>query len=892
MIGEMRNTIMSITTKEQGVLFQLKQLFYSLTYYESQYVNMKSFCEGFDDKKLDFYEQMDASEFYGQLIDKLEVSFKDYPQYNNFLKYLFGGVYVDELLFKDCGHKRENQFFFNSLELQVSGKKSLEDSLVSYVQGESMEGSNCINCEECNKKVPSVKRQVMKYLPRVLVLALKRFEFDYDQLARNKLNDYFPFPTELDMFPYTQEYNPNNNTDKKILYDLIGVVIHMGNSERGHYYSLIKEQSSQKWYEFNDKEVTPFDLKDLEKEAFGGKEEAMNRKGFVDKHNNAYMLIYSVRDKNEPIVNHFSSEVVTNLSQPDIKFINKINTKMFHFWVLKNITTSEYQSFVIKLAKINILQYSRRLNCRNMRGTSYIADKYSVLPKRTNEQINDNVFKEDDEEEINELIVVNDDKTTFDLFVFLATYYMNIVIRCRDKSNFHIFTDIIKVYINTDENKALWIAEEFLNEDVMLEFLRDSPNSQMSNLVVGVIYCAMLKLSQSENKEKFIQIAYTYISKLFILIFDSLSGLIPVLFLSKLLYRIISFDEKYVSFLKSNDFCCLMSSLYLETQITKDYHKTISSTLSDTNIPLVEPSRSVLKSPSTLKKEYNKYRRFHELPYDPYLISIFLLSIDAEKLVHNVFDQQEGFLIHQINCNLNVVLLCDKLYTLLETNIKLYRQFLLLLFNLINGRKPEQMCFYLFIMKRLAFAYPVTSENRELRMEIIDNVIEVISSLMDNADFANIYALYQFIMSINHDHFSLLLEHKDNVREKVIEPMTQFLVRYKMYNQRAATRGYKNKSQSQRKAEEKEHEHKMNTMINNLKIVCEKKSEFAFPKEEILNDFVFVEGDIVVYKDTSFRVSDTLDEMIKIESMANDMKGKYLWVETDDAELVLKKAEK
>ena len=892
MIGEMRNTIMSINTKEQGVLFQLKQLFYGLSYYESQYVNMKAFCEGYDEKKLDFYEQMDATEFYGQLIDKLEVSLKDYPQYNNFLKYLFGGVYVDELLFKDCGHKRENQFFFNSLELQVSGKKSLEDSLVSYVQGESMEGSNCINCEECNKKVPSVKRQVMKYLPRILVLALKRFEFDYDKLARNKLNDYFPFPMELDMFPYTQEYKPNDTNNKKILYDLIGVVIHMGSSERGHYYSLIKEQSSQKWYEFNDKEVTPFNLRDLEKEAFGGKEEAMNRKGFVDKHNNAYMLIYSVRDKNEPIVNHFNSEVVSNLSQPDIKFINKINNEMFHFWVLKNITTSEYQSFVIKLAKINILQYSRKLNCRNMRLNSYVVNKYSLLPQRTNAQINENVFKEDDEEEINELIVVNDDKTTFDLFVFIATYYLNIVIRCRDKSNFHIFTDIIKVYINTDETKALWILEEFLNEDIILEFLRDSPNSQMSNLIVGVIYCAMLKLSQSENKEKFNQISYTYISKLFILIFDSLTDLIPVLFLSKLLYRIVSFNEKYVSFLKSNDICSLISSSYLETQTTNNYHNTISSTLSNLKITLIEPSHSILKSPSTSKKEYIKYRRFHELPYDSYLISLFLLSIDSDKLIHNLFDQNEGFLIHQINSNLNVMLLCDKIYSHLETNIKLYKQFLLLIFKLLNGRKPGQMFFYLSIIKRLAFMYPITSENRETRMEIIDNVIEIISSLMDNTDFTNIYVLYQFIISINHNHFSLLVEHKENLREKVIDPMIQYLIRYKMYNSRAATRGYKNKSQAQRKAEEKEHENKMNMMINNLKNVCEKKNDAMFPREEILNDFVFVEGDIVVYKDNSFRVIDTLDEMIKIEQIPNDMKGKYIWVETDDVELILKKAEK
>jgi hypothetical protein len=34
-------------------------------------------------------------------------------------------------------------------------------------------------------------------------MPLKRFEFDYDNMQRIKLNDFFEFPTELDMSKYT-----------------------------------------------------------------------------------------------------------------------------------------------------------------------------------------------------------------------------------------------------------------------------------------------------------------------------------------------------------------------------------------------------------------------------------------------------------------------------------------------------------------------------------------------------------------------------------------------------------------------------------------------------------------------------------------------------------------
>ena len=52
----------------------------------------------------------------------------------------------------------------------------------------------------------------------------------------------------------------------------MGVLIHSGSSEAGHYYSYIKDRESDQggWFEFNDTHVKPFDLANLEKSWFGG----------------------------------------------------------------------------------------------------------------------------------------------------------------------------------------------------------------------------------------------------------------------------------------------------------------------------------------------------------------------------------------------------------------------------------------------------------------------------------------------------------------------------------------------------------------------------------------------------------------------------------------------
>ena len=108
-------------------------------------------------------------------------------------------------------------------------------------------------------------------------------------MTKEKVNTHFSFPLTLDMSPYL-ERNLLNITDAhddqfeceeeffdscNTKYELIGVTVHTGTAEGGHYYSFIQDRDPQsvtrnKWFLFNDAEVKFFDKAQIATECFGG----------------------------------------------------------------------------------------------------------------------------------------------------------------------------------------------------------------------------------------------------------------------------------------------------------------------------------------------------------------------------------------------------------------------------------------------------------------------------------------------------------------------------------------------------------------------------------------------------------------------------------------------
>ncbi|KAG7380889.1 Ubiquitin carboxyl-terminal hydrolase 34 [Phytophthora pseudosyringae] len=310
---------------------QLQKLFVSLAYTNYRSSDPTSFARShkdMDGNTTDVNIQMDADEFFSLLLDRLEMFIRTKATADadeedskanpdgDFMAQCFGGVLVNQILTQQGNlSEREEKFF--ALSLEVSKKRHLAESLGLYVQGETLEGENAYFCERAQRKVSATKRVCIKTLPQTLVCHLKRFEFDYDTMEKVKINDYLEFPMELDMFPYTSEAlaatdgaKTDSKTERVMMYDLVGVVVHSGTSDTGHYYSFIKDRhdtENQRWLEFNDEVVREFEVEIMGEECFGGEEVAQKWDAIQGtycpivqmKRRSAYMLIYERRSAEE-----------------------------------------------------------------------------------------------------------------------------------------------------------------------------------------------------------------------------------------------------------------------------------------------------------------------------------------------------------------------------------------------------------------------------------------------------------------------------------------------------------------------------------------------------------------------------------------------------------------
>mgnify|MGYP005988652707 CR=1 FL=1 len=134
-----------------------------------------------------------------------------------------------------------------------------------------------------------------------MIFHLKRFDFNLRTLQRNKINDYFAFPKFIDLHPYTVD-NLSGTAEPGITdnFELVGILVHTGTAESGHYYSYIKERptdpGSARWIEFNDEHVSAWDPNRMEDLTFGGSEPRFafdaGIPGNESKPYSAYMLFY------------------------------------------------------------------------------------------------------------------------------------------------------------------------------------------------------------------------------------------------------------------------------------------------------------------------------------------------------------------------------------------------------------------------------------------------------------------------------------------------------------------------------------------------------------------------------------------------------------------------
>ena len=185
--------------------------------------------------------------------------------------------------------------------------RNLYESLNEVTVKDTLEGDNMYTCSQCGTKVRAEKRACFKRLPEILCFNTMRYTFNMGTMLKEKVNTHFSFPMRLNMEGYMEKHLMPQHYKEELLkkqdqyeYDLIGVTVHTGNADGGHYYSFIKERTTNRdrWLLFNDAEVKPFDVNLIPHECFGGEgtTKSMDPDKVMDfsfeKTNSAYMLFY------------------------------------------------------------------------------------------------------------------------------------------------------------------------------------------------------------------------------------------------------------------------------------------------------------------------------------------------------------------------------------------------------------------------------------------------------------------------------------------------------------------------------------------------------------------------------------------------------------------------
>jgi ubiquitin C-terminal hydrolase len=132
------------------------------------------------------------------------------------------------------------------------GSVNLAECMKNTFTTEKMIGTG-YKCENCKKEVDIEKDMSIYRLPKILVIHLKRFIYNFT--TREKISTSVKIPPDsLDMshFSPLSMHNSINNCK----YKLFGLSHHMGGLSGGHYNCDVLNVKTGKWYHCDDSSVS------------------------------------------------------------------------------------------------------------------------------------------------------------------------------------------------------------------------------------------------------------------------------------------------------------------------------------------------------------------------------------------------------------------------------------------------------------------------------------------------------------------------------------------------------------------------------------------------------------------------------------------------------------
>ena len=184
-----------------------------------------------------------AKECYKMMTDMFS---KDYSE----VVKLFYGIHVSVIQHAETGERlsvRPEPFFVLSVPMP-EGKRvlTIQDCMNEYCKLERMEGDNAWYNEKTDKKEDIDKGMVFWSLPEILIIHLKRWNWQGRK-------DNRVVATELDEVDFTRYIHGYNKSS--YVYELYGVCNHSGGSMGGHYTANVRVANND-WHNFNDQAIT------------------------------------------------------------------------------------------------------------------------------------------------------------------------------------------------------------------------------------------------------------------------------------------------------------------------------------------------------------------------------------------------------------------------------------------------------------------------------------------------------------------------------------------------------------------------------------------------------------------------------------------------------------
>ena len=300
-------------------IFELQMIFAKLMFYPSTFINPNSFFKvwrGWDGNPVRTYEQQDAVEFLQLIIDQIDEKIPHIAD-------VFKGKIQHDTYGVGVEYHTQSEENFTTLPLEVCDQKDIEESLTTFLLPDY---HNDYNAENIGK-IDVQRYHKISEAPNILIIQLKRFSYDLKNHCRIKITKKFDFPHHLDITRMMV------NQENRVEYDLIGVVVHIGNANAGHYFSYCKDINNQ-WICCNDSLVKKFDGSLLPKVAAGE-----NMTGNL-RDDTAYILFYR---KSNIKLDNFSSVTDCYINNKVIvSLVNKIQAALLY----SVLTSNSYAQFV------------------------------------------------------------------------------------------------------------------------------------------------------------------------------------------------------------------------------------------------------------------------------------------------------------------------------------------------------------------------------------------------------------------------------------------------------------------------------------------------------------------------------------------------------------------